>query len=168
MGLADLVALPARVLLALIFVASGVGKIFEFSSTQDYMAAEGMQLTALFLIGAIVLEIVGGLSIVLGYRARLGAILLIIFIVPATLIFHDFWTIEDPEATKMQMIMFMKNLSITGGLLLVLAHGSGRLSLDGRPKPRRLMRPQDRRRPAPANSHAGAQAAEALCLTRGT
>ncbi len=136
MGLADLVALPARLLLAAIFVSSGVGKIFEFGSTRDFMAQEGMQMPALFLIGAIVFEIVGGASIVLGYKARLGAILLIIFLVPATLIFHDFWTIEDAEAQKTQMIMFMKNLSIMGGLLMVVAHGSGRFSLDGRPKPR--------------------------------
>ncbi|MEM9664561.1 MAG: DoxX family protein [Bacteroidota bacterium] len=122
--------LIGRVLLALIFLLSGVGKIGDFAGTQEYMAAAGMPMTALLLVGAIVLEIVGALSIMLGFKAKLGAVALLLFLIPATLIFHtDF-------ADQVQMIMFMKNLSIFGGLLLVVGFGAGPLSLDERAEKR--------------------------------
>lgn len=121
-----IVALVGRVLLSLIFVLSGLNKVNHFFATQQTMAEHGMPMTALFLLGAIFVEVVGGLSVLVGYRARIGATALALFMVPTTLIFHtDF-------ANQIQMIMFMKNLSITGGLLMVVAHGSGAVSLDRR------------------------------------
>jgi len=112
--------LLARILLGLIFVMSGMTKITGFEATQQQMAAQGMPLTAFFLVGAIVVEILGGLSVILGLWARAGAAALFLFLIPATLIFHtDF-------SQQTQMIMFLKNLSIMGGLLLVMAFGSGR------------------------------------------
>lgn len=125
------VLLLGRVLLSLIFVMSGFGKIFSFSSTTGYMQAQGMPLAWFFLIGAIVFELAGGLSVMVGCWTRLGAALLLIFLVPATLIFHAFWTLPEAEQ-QVQMIMFMKNLSIFGGLLIVLASGPGRFSIDQR------------------------------------
>ena len=111
--------LLARVLLGLIFVMSGLTKITGFEATQQQMASQGMPLTAVFLVGAIVVEILGGLSVILGLWARAGAAALVLFLIPATLIFHtDF-------SQQTQMVMFLKNLSIMGGLLLVLAFGSG-------------------------------------------
>jgi putative oxidoreductase len=111
--------LLGRVLLGLIFVMSGITKITGFEATQQQMAAQGMPLTALFLVGAIVVEIVGGLSVILGLWARAGAAALFLFLIPATLIFHtDF-------GQRTQVIMFLKNLSIMGGLLFVMAFGSG-------------------------------------------
>lgn len=119
--------LIGRVLLGLIFVASGANKISGFEGTQQYMADYGMPATGILLVGAIIVEIAGGLSVILGYGARIGAAALILFLIPATLIFHtDF-------SQQTQVIMFLKNLSIMGGLLLLVAHGSGayRLSAGG-------------------------------------
>jgi putative oxidoreductase len=120
------IALLGRIFLVLIFVLSGFNKISNPQATQQYMGAMGMPMTGLFLIGAIFLELVGAASLLLGYWTRLGATMLIIFMIPTTLIFHT--NFSDP----VQFIMFMKNLSMTGGLLVVLALGPGKLSLDGR------------------------------------
>jgi putative oxidoreductase len=117
------VPLLARVLLGLIFVMSGISKITGFAGTQQYMASHGIPLTAVFLIGAILVEILGGLSIILGLWARAGAAALVLFLIPATLIFHT----EFGERT--QMIMFLKNLSIMGGLLLLMVHGTKQYAL---------------------------------------
>jgi len=123
------VPLIARILLALIFIKSGIGKIMDPTGTQQYMAAYGMPLTGLFLVGAIIFEIFGSLSVLLGYKARPGAIVLIIFLVPATLIFHT--KLSDP----LQMVMFMKNLAMLGGLLMVAYFGPGPISFDEKTKP---------------------------------
>jgi putative oxidoreductase len=123
------VPLLGRILLALIFLISGLGKIFDWQGTAGYMASKGMPLIPFFLLGAIVLELVGGLAVLLGFKARIGALLLIVFLIPATLIFHNFWTLTGMER-QIQMIMFLKNLAIMGGLLLVVGLGPGPLSLD--------------------------------------
>ncbi len=123
--------LLGRIALALIFILSGLGKIFDFTGTTEYMADHGMPAASILLVGAIVFEIAGGLSVLLGFKARLGAVLLLVFLVPASLIFHNFWAIEG-DGQEIQMIMFMKNLSIGGGLLFLLGTGAGPLSLDAR------------------------------------
>ncbi len=122
-------SVAGRALLALIFVLSGFGKIFDWSGTAAYMAAKGMPLIPLFLAGAIAVEVLGGLSVLLGFQARWGALALFLFLVPTTLIFHNFWALADMER-RIQMIMFLKNLAIMGGLLLVVSRGAGPLSLD--------------------------------------
>ncbi|MEM9292559.1 MAG: DoxX family protein [Acidobacteriota bacterium] len=114
-----------RVLFSLIFIASGFGKIADFGGTQEYMAAYGMPATAVLLVGAIVLEIFGGASVLLGWKTRWGALALLIFLIPATLIFHsDF-------SQQIEMIQFMKNLALMGGTLIVYSLGPGPVSLDG-------------------------------------
>jgi putative oxidoreductase len=113
----------------MIFLFSALGKIFDWQGTAGYMASKGMPLVPLFLLGAIVFELVGGLSVLLGFKARKGALMLIVFMIPATLIFHNFWVAEGMER-QIQMIMFMKNLTMIGGLVLILGFGSGPLSLD--------------------------------------
>ena len=123
--------LLARILLALIFLLAGIGKIGNFSGTQAYMAARGMPATTLLLLGAIVIEIGGGLSVLLGYKLRLGALLLFLFLIPATLIFHT--TLGGrfpPEQAQMQQAMLLKNLAIMGGLLAIAVQGAGNFSLD--------------------------------------
>jgi putative oxidoreductase len=82
-----------------------------------------------FLVGAVGFELGGGFSVLLGYKARLGALALFLFLIPVTLTFHNFWT-YPPEQQKMQMILFMHNLTLMGGLLLVLTFGPGPLSID--------------------------------------
>lgn len=121
-----------RVLLSTIFILSGLHKIFSWGQTSEQMANEGMVLVPLFLLGAILFETLGGLSVLLGCWIRVGATMLILFLIPTTLIFHDFWTYEGQEQ-QMQMAHFMKNLAIMGGLVLVLAFGAGPISLDNRP-----------------------------------
>lgn len=116
-------SLAARVLLSALFLMSGINKILNPADTQQYMASYGMPLTGLFLLGAIALELAGGLSVLLGYKARWGAIALIIFLIPATLIFHTNF------ADQMQTIQFMKNLAILGGLLMIIQSGSGDIAI---------------------------------------
>lgn len=118
-----------RTLLALIFLFSGISKITGPEGTLGYMTSRGMPAPQFFLVGAIALEIAGSLSVILGYKARLGAAALILFTVPTLFIFHNFWT-YPPDQAQLQFIMFMKNLSMIGGLLLVVAFGSGPKSLD--------------------------------------
>jgi putative oxidoreductase len=80
------------------------------------------------------IALAGGLSILLGYRARWGAWLIVLFLVPVTIIMHNFWAVTDPNAAQMQQIMFMKNLSMLGAALMITHFGSGPLSLDDRKK----------------------------------
>ncbi len=81
-----------------------------------------------------VLAFVGGLSIVLGYRAKLGAWLIVLFLVGVTPMIHKFWVVTDPMMYQMQFVMFMKNVSMLGGALLITQFGSGPWSLDARGK----------------------------------
>ncbi len=119
-----LIQLLARFFIAFVFLMSGLGKIMNLSGTQQYMAQYGMPLTYVFLIGAICVELLGGLSVLTGYKAKWGAFILFLFLIPTTLIFHT----EFSDQT--QVIMFMKNLAIIGGLLLLVSHGAGKISLD--------------------------------------
>ncbi|HEU4686111.1 MAG TPA: DoxX family protein [Nitrospira sp.] len=119
------VVLIGRVLLGLIFLLSGISKIADAEHTQQYMIAMGMTwMTTLLYLGAIVIELAGSLSLLLGYHARIGAWLLFLFMIPTTLIFHTHLSDQN------QMIHFLKNLSIMGGLLYVATYGAGRLSMD--------------------------------------
>ena len=116
--------LCGRVLLALMFVAAGYGKIGGYEGTQGYMEAMGVPGMLLPLV--IVLELGGGLAIIAGWQTRIIAILLAGFCLVAAFIFHlDF-------ADRMQSIMFMKNLSVAGGFLLLAAYGPGAFALDNR------------------------------------
>ena len=116
--------LIGRILLVLIFLQSGIGKIENFGGTVQYMASYGMPYTNFFLVGAIFFELVGSATVILGYFARFGALLLLIFLIPTTIIFHNIFV--DPKMA----IPFMKNVSMFGGCLILLASGAGRFSLD--------------------------------------
>jgi putative oxidoreductase len=130
MNMRDIAVPLGRVLLALIFIMSGYGKITGWPGVVGAVEAKGLPIPMLFGAGAILAELGGGLLVALGFKARLGALMLIIFTVVTTIVFHNFWAYEGPDR-QMQMINFMKNLSMTGGLLLVLAYGAGPLSVDG-------------------------------------
>jgi putative oxidoreductase len=109
-----------RILLAAIFLVSGLGKIADPSGTRAMMASFGIPFTGPLLVAAIVLEVAGALSLITGFKVRWGALLLILFLVPTTLIFHtDF-------SNREQLAHFLKNLAIIGGLLQVAAFGRGR------------------------------------------
>ncbi len=123
----DYYFLAGRILIAAIFLMSGLNKIMQPDATRAYMAQAGMP--GLLLIGAIVLEVGGGLSLLLGAFTRWGGWLLFLFMIPATLFFHT--NFSDPN----QMIHFMKNLAIIGGLLYVIEAGPGRISVDAKRRP---------------------------------
>ncbi len=120
----DLAAPVGRVLLALMFVLAGINKISSYSGVQGFM--ESMGVPGALLPVVIALELVGGLILMLGWHTRLTAFLLAGFTIVATLIFHS--NLGD----QTQCLFFMKNLSIAGGLLLVVSHGAGPYSIDNR------------------------------------
>jgi putative oxidoreductase len=125
-----IVTVLSRVMIATIFLMSAMGnKIPKFSDVAGYMASEGVPLPQFKLVGAIVFLIAGSLSIIAGYKVRIGAGLLLVFLLLATYFFHDFWTFEGQEQ-QMQMIQFMKNLSLMGTMLFLMANGAGPMSLD--------------------------------------
>jgi putative oxidoreductase len=122
-----------RVLLVGIFFMSAVGnKIPNFSQITGYMASQGVPAPAVLLPGAIAFLIIGSVLVALGYQARIGAALLLVFLVAATYFFHDFWTFDDPAERQNQTIQFMKNASMMGAMLFIMANGAGAWSLDGR------------------------------------
>ncbi len=123
--------LVGRVLIALIFVWSGFGKIAGFAGTVGYIASQGLPLPQLAAIAAIIVELGGGIMLIVGWNARLAAAAMFIFTAMAAFIFHAYWA-APAEMALNQMIHFMKNISMMGGLLFVVVHGSGALSLDSR------------------------------------
>ncbi len=115
-----------RILLSLIFLGSAATKIADPAGTQAYMAAYGLPMTSVLLVVAIATELFGGLALLVGLKTRWAAFVLSGFLLSATLIFHT------SLGEQQQLLHFLKNLSILGGLLLVMAEGSGPLSLDRR------------------------------------
>ena len=125
------VAVLGRVMLCTIFFMSAVGnKIPHFGAVSDVMGKVGIPAPSLMLAGAIVFLLAGSVSIVVGYRAPMGAGLLLVFLVLATYYFHGFWREADPKAQQDQMIQFMKNLGLMGAMLLIIANGAGPWSVD--------------------------------------
>lgn len=121
-----ILALAGRVFLAMIFLAAAFGKITNFDETTRFMAAHSIPATSLLCVAAIALEILGGVSLVLGFYAKAGAAALLVYLAPVTFVFH-----LGPD----QRIQLLKNLAIAGGLLQVAAFGPGPLSLDQKPLP---------------------------------
>jgi putative oxidoreductase len=133
MNIQGIITAVGRVMLSLIFLMSAAGnKIPNFNEVAGYMSSEGVPAARLMLVGAIAFLIVGSFSVIVGYKARIGASLLLIFLMLATYFFHDFWTVEDAKAQQEQMIQFMKNLALIGAMLLITANGAGPMSLDSR------------------------------------
>lgn len=121
--------LVGRLCLAAIFLWSGVGKLGGFSDFAGNLASQGLPVPMLAALIGVVLEAGGAALVILGLFTRLAAAGLILFTIAATLIAHDFWTLEGPERS-MQQIQFMKNLGLIGGFLLLIGSGPGRFSLD--------------------------------------
>lgn len=118
-----------RVLFSLIFITSAFTHFTR--GTIDAASAHGVPLATVLVPAAGILALIGGVSVLLGYRARFGAFLLLLFLVPVTLVMHRFWGLADPQVAQLQKVMFMKNLSMMGGALMVMYYGSGPASLDG-------------------------------------
>lgn len=118
------IPLVGRAFLSSIFLYSAITKIFGFAGTQQMLAERGLPLPTLMLLGNIIFQLVGGLSLILGYKTRIGALILILFLIPTTLVFHNF--LADPAETT----AFLKNLALIGALLMVSYFGAGPVSLD--------------------------------------
>lgn len=118
-----------RSLFALIFITSIFGHFSSGAIAQA--AAHGVPLASVLVPLAGILAAVGGVMVMLGYRARFGAFLLLLFLVPVTLIMHRFWGLDDPTLAAMQKAMFWKNTALAGTTLLIMYWGSGPYSLDG-------------------------------------
>jgi putative oxidoreductase len=125
-------ALSGRILFSLIFLVGGLGHFSPQSI--GYAASQGVPMASVLVPFSGILSITGALSILLGYRAKIGAWLIIIFLVPVTLSLHRFWTIQDPMMKQMDMAMFMKNLGLLGGALFIAFFGAGPVSIDDKAK----------------------------------
>ena len=130
-ALSNPLALAGRILIALFFVLPGLQKLTGFSGTVAYAASAGMPLPQVGVAIGMLIEIFGGLAMLLGYRTRWAALALAVFTLAATFVFHAFWSVPA-DAAMVQQLMFWKNIAITGGLLGFAAHGAGGWSLDAR------------------------------------
>lgn len=126
-------ALIGRILLAILFVPAGFSKIAGFAGSVGYATAMGLPLPTVGVAIALVIELFGGLALLIGYRTRIAAIALAVFTLVASFFFHAYWALPA-EQQMMQQLMFFKNIAITGGLLAYAAFGAGGLSLDARRK----------------------------------
>jgi putative oxidoreductase len=124
-------ALAGRILLALMFVMAGFGKLGNIGGTAGYIASGGLPFPTLLAVLVGLLELVGGLALAVGFKTRWAALALGLFTIAATLLFHQFWAVPA-EQQMVQQLMFMKNLAVAGGMFLVAALGAGPLSIDNR------------------------------------
>ena len=123
-------SLVARLMIAAIFLASVVAeKIPKFNEVVEKMTAQGVPQPQILLAGAIAFLILGSLSLILGFRARLGSFLLLVFLAAATYYFHAFWKLPAEDQMPEQ-IAFMKNLALMGTMVFFLANGAGPWSID--------------------------------------
>lgn len=127
----DEVLLIARILLAILFLTSGWGKLTNYSGTVTYMAQTGVPLPPVATVVAIVIEFVGSIALILGIWTRRLAVLLALFTLATAFLGHHFWTMEGAERYA-NSINFYKNLSIVGGFLLLYITGAGKYSIDAR------------------------------------
>jgi putative oxidoreductase len=125
-----LVVFIGRLLFSAIFLMAAPNHFV--AGTIAYAAHNGVPLANIAVPFSGILAFVGGLSILLGYRARIGAWLIVLFLVPVTLMMHNFWAVKDPMMHQIQMVMFLKNMAMLGGALFITQFGAGKLSLDAR------------------------------------
>ena len=115
-------ALVGRIMIALIFLQSGIEKFVHYSGTLGYMTKAGLPFPELLLVASGAVETLCAVAIIAGWKARWAALALVVWMIPVTLVFHN------PAAGQEAMIHFMKNVAITGGLLVLFAFGPGALS----------------------------------------
>lgn len=123
----NLLILVARILISSLFLWAGSAKLVHWKGSVEYMKSKNMPTS--LLPAAVLLQILGGLSVLLGYEARIGLLLLIVFVIPAAIKMHDFWNLQDPDRTT-QKTMFMKDVAVLGGLLALMATGAGRFAFN--------------------------------------
>ena len=125
----DVAALVGRVLLAVMFVVAGYGKITGYEGTAGFMASVGLPMVSVLLPLTILVELGGGIALIVGWKARWAALALAAFTLVASLVFHNFWAMQG-DAAMTNQLFFMKNIAVIGGMLMVFAFGPGRYSID--------------------------------------
>jgi putative oxidoreductase len=124
-------SLVGRLLLALLFVPAGFGKIAGFAGTAGYIASKGLPMPEVGVVIAILVEMLGGLALIAGFGTRIAALVLAVFTLVATFIFHNYWGVPA-EMQMVQQLMFFKNIAVVGGLLVLVAFGAGGWSVDAK------------------------------------
>ena len=124
----EYLALAARICLSLIFFKAGISHLTGFSGFVEVIGSQGLPLPVVLAVGTILFQLLGAIFLLLGFQTKIGSILLIVFLIPASLMFHN--PIADPS----QWNDFLKNIGLIGGLLMVIYAGSGALSIDGKKK----------------------------------
>ena len=119
-----------RIFFSLIFIMAGFANFSK--STIGYAASQGVPLASIAVPLSGLIAIAGGFSIALGYQTKRGAWLIVLFLIPVTFMMHQFWKVQDPMMSQIQMIMFMKNISMLGGALAFAYFGAGPVSIDAR------------------------------------
>lgn len=125
------VAVVGRVLLALMFITAGFAKLTGIQGTAGYIASVGLPMPVVLAVLAGLLELLGGLALVLGYQVRWAGLALALFTLVASVVFHAYWSAPADQQFVTQLL-FMKNISVAGGMFLISALGAGPLSLDAR------------------------------------
>jgi putative oxidoreductase len=121
--------LIGRFLMASLFLPAGVTKLMGFNGTVAYFGSLGLPMPSIVAIAVIVIEILGGLALIVGYKVKLSAIILALFTLGASLIGHAYWAVPADQAFVAKLL-FYKNIAIVGGLLILASLGAGRLSMD--------------------------------------
>ncbi len=124
--------LIGRILFSLPFILFGLNHLMKLDAMSGYAASKGVPAATFVVIVTGIMIIAGGLSVMLGYKAKLGAWLLVVFLVPTAFIMHGFWGIEDAMMAQNEMAHFFKDLALAGGALLITHFGTGPYSLDER------------------------------------
>jgi putative oxidoreductase len=129
--LQDPLALAGRLLVALLFLPAGIGKLTGFAGTVGYISSVGLPMPQLGAVVALVVEIVGGLALIAGFGTRVAAIVLAAFTLVASFFFHAYWAVPADQQLIPQLL-FYKNMAVVGGLLTIAAWGAGAWSVDAR------------------------------------
>jgi putative oxidoreductase len=127
----NILTLVGRVLLVALFLPAGISKITGFAGTAGWIASVGLPAPQLATVVAILVEVVGSAALLVGFQTRIAALVLAVFTLVATVIFHAFWALPADQQ-MVQQLMFFKNFAVIGGLLVLAASGPGALSIEGR------------------------------------
>jgi putative oxidoreductase len=121
--------LAGRILMSVVFLVSGFFKIGGYTQMVGYAAAKGLPMAGVAVACAAVLELAGGLAILVGFQTKIAAWLLFLYLIPTTFVFHNFWAMQGMDQQN-NMIHFLKNVAIMGGLVILAANGAGPYSVD--------------------------------------